>query len=63
MGLIGSSKVYLQIVLSESICVAFFQDSVYYHQMISKIFEKQYFQNVIWASKKKKKKENEEPYL
>ena len=46
-GFIDNSKVYLQIALSESICQAFFQDSVCYHQMISKIFGRQYFQKVV----------------
>ena len=60
-GLSDISKVYLQIVVSESICQAFFQDSVCYHQMISKVFVKQYFQNLIWASKTNK--ENRESCL
>ena len=56
IGFIGNSKVYLQIVLWESICVAFFQDSVCYYQMISKIFEKQHFQNVFELAKKQGKR-------
>ena len=46
-GFIGSSEVSLQIVLSQNICQGLFQDSVCYHQMISKNVEQEYFQNII----------------
>ena len=55
IGFIDNSKVYLQIVLWESICVVFFQDSVCYYKMMSKIFENQYFQNVFELAKKTRK--------